>query len=74
MTKHIIEAFKMYDLTEHEVKEHVRFLSDRGPDIKYGLKNYGFKRITCYAHIIHNLVSKMLTEPEPNCSLINVPS
>lgn len=51
-----------YDLTSDEVKTKVKFVSDRGPDIKYGLIRNGYKRLTCYAHIIHNLVSKMLTE------------
>lgn len=52
-----------YDLSEAEVKENVLFLSDRGANIKYGLNNAGFIRLTCYAHIIHNLVSYMLDEP-----------
>lgn len=55
-----------YGLNSTEVKQRVRFVSDRGPDIKYGLLRNGYKRITCYAHIIHNLVSKMLTETKMN--------
>lgn len=62
MTEHILSIFREYDLTSAEVKKHVIFVSDRGPDIKYGLINNGFKRLTCFAHFIHNLVSKMLTE------------
>lgn len=49
-------------MNEDEVKEHVLFLSDRGANIKYRLINAGFIRLTCYAHIIHNLVSHMLSE------------
>lgn len=64
LIEHILEIFKDYGLTNDEVKEHVHFVSDRGPDIKYGLIRNGFKRITCYAHIIHNLVSKMLTQTQ----------
>lgn len=45
-----------------EIKEHVIFISDRGPNIKYGLIREGFTRLTCYSHIIHNLVSFILTE------------
>lgn len=59
---HIISIFEEYSLSETEVKKHVTFVSDRGPDIKSGLLNNGFERVTCYAHIIHNLVSKMLSE------------
>lgn len=57
-----MEVFKQYDLTEAEVKENIYFVTDRGPNIKYGLIRAGFKRITCYAHIIHNLVSAMFME------------
>lgn len=63
MIGRILDIFKEYGLTNDEVKQNVIFVSDRGPDIKYGLIRNGFKRLTCYAHIIHNLVSKMLTEP-----------
>lgn len=62
LTDRIIEVFSEYDLSEIEMKENVRFLSDRGPNIKWGLIRGGFKRLTCYAHIIHNLVTSMLTE------------
>lgn len=55
-----------YGLNSTEVKQRVKFVSDRGPDIKYGLLRNGYKRLTCYAHIIHNLVSKMLTETKMN--------
>lgn len=55
-----------YGLNSTEVKQRVKFVSDRGPDIKYGLLRNGYKRLTCYAHIIHNLVSKMLTETKIN--------
>lgn len=54
--------FEEYGLSEEQVKTHVVFVSDRGPDIKYDLLNNGFQRVTCYAHIIHNLVTKMLSK------------
>lgn len=44
------------------MKEHIYFVTDRGSNIKWGLINNGFNRITCYAHILHNLVSAMLQE------------
>lgn len=56
--------FKNYGVTADEVKEHIVFISDRGPNIKYGLKNAGYIRLTCYAHIIHNLVCAMFKEPD----------
>lgn len=49
-------------MTDTEVKEKVIFLSDRGPNIKYGLINAGYIRLNCYAHLIHNLVSNMLSK------------
>lgn len=52
-----------YGLSEEEVKTNIKFLSDRGANIKYGLIKEGFMRLACYAHIIHNLVSYMLDEP-----------
>lgn len=57
---HIIKIFERYGLSEEDTKKHVVFLSDRGSNIKYGLLNNGFMRLTCYAHIIHNLVTAML--------------
>lgn len=63
LVNRIPEVFKEYGFDEDEVKKKVYFVTDRGPNIKYGLINAGFKRITCYAHIIHNLVSAMLAEP-----------
>lgn len=63
MIEHINEIFLGFGLTSDEVKQNDVFLSDRGPDIKYGLLRNGYKRLTCYAHIIHNTVSKMLSEP-----------
>lgn len=57
-----MKIFSEYGFEEAEVKEKVIFLSDRGPNIKYGLIHAGFIRLNCYAHLIHNLVSHMLTE------------
>lgn len=67
---HIIKTFERYGLSEEDIKKHVVFLSDRGSNIKYGLLNNGFKRLTCYAHIIHNLVTTMLKEEQVQ-SLVN---
>lgn len=63
LVNRILEVFKEYGIDEHEVKNKVVFVSDRGPNIKYGLINAGFMRLTCYCHIIHNLVSAMFAEP-----------
>lgn len=60
LVDHILKILMEYGFTENEVKEHFIFLSDRGPNIKYGLINAGFIRLTCYAHLIHNLVTHML--------------
>ncbi|XP_055307471.1 uncharacterized protein LOC129571680, partial [Sitodiplosis mosellana] len=73
---HIIAVFGEYGFSEEEVKMHFTFVSDHGADIKSGLLNNGFKRLTCYAHIIHNLVSKMLSEETvkgvvDNCSKLS---
>lgn len=57
-----MDIFKEYNFTESEVKQHVIFLSDRGPNIRYGLIRAGFVRLTCYAHIIHNLIMCMMEE------------
>lgn len=62
LIKHIVNIFKEYDLTEETVKENVLFISDRGSNIKFGLIKAGYIRLTCYAHIIHNLVSAILKE------------
>lgn len=62
LVAHILNVFQQYGLTEEQVKEHVYFVSDRGSNIKSGLLNNGFRRITCYAHLIHNLVCAMLED------------
>lgn len=73
---HIISIFGGYGLSEAEVKNEVIFVSDRGPDVKSALLKNEFQRVTCYAHIIHNLVSKMLSEKTvkdvvDNCSKLS---
>lgn len=63
LIRHILSVFVRYDFNEDDVKKYVVFISDRGSNIKYCLIRNGFERLTCYPHIIHNLVSYMLTEP-----------
>lgn len=61
MAAKIIDVFKIYGFSEDEVKQHVVFVTDRGSNIKYGLLRNGFRRLTCYAHLIHNLVCRMIS-------------
>lgn len=68
---HIVEIFSRFGLTEDEVKDHVIILSDRGANIKFGLINHNFIRLTCYAHVIHNLVTHMLGDPNIAASIKN---
>lgn len=49
-------------MSRSDVLDYVIILSDRGPNIRYGLIKAGFIRLTCYAHIIHNLVTAMLQQ------------
>lgn len=60
----ILRVFNEYGLTEAEVKQHVIFVSDRGANIRYGLIKNGFLRLTCFAHIMHNLIMDMVAIPE----------
>lgn len=60
----IIDIFGKYGLTADQVREDVIFISDRGSNVKIGLINGGFIRLTCYAHIIHNMVTYMLDDPK----------
>lgn len=46
------------------MKQYITFVTDRGSNFKYGLLSAGFKRHNCYAHLIHNLVKKMLSKGE----------
>lgn len=59
----IFEIFSDYGFDKQDVQSHVKIVTDRHCTYKYGLTEAGITRITCYAHIIHNLVSKMLAEP-----------
>ena len=34
-------------------------LSDRGPDVKYGIRDENISQIFCFAYIINNLVEEM---------------
>lgn len=62
LVRHIVEIFQEYDLSDFDVKSNIIFLSDRGPNIKWGLISSVYHRLTCYAHIIHNLISAMINE------------
>lgn len=60
---HILHVMNDYGLNEEETKLYVTFVTDRGGNFKYGLKNNGFKRHECINHLIHNLVKAMVKEP-----------
>lgn len=61
---HILEIFDEYDFDGNDVKKYETFVTDRGGNIKYGLKDAGSERLSCYDHLIHNLLSSMLDVPE----------
>lgn len=64
ITGYICEVFKNYGFTEDDIRKYVIFVTDRGGNIRYGLRSIGFKRLNCYAHLLYNLVKAMLCVDE----------
>lgn len=60
-----------YGFSEQDVKDHVVIVTDRHKTYKNGIVYAGITRITCYAHIIHNLLSHMLAEPSVKIVVAN---
>lgn len=60
IVRKILEVFREYDFDEEEVKKYVTFVTDRGGNLKFGLRSSGYERHSCYAHLVHNLVTAML--------------
>lgn len=59
----ILKSFAAYDYSAEDVKKFVTFVSDRGPNIRYGLKDRGFDHNHCWSHLLNNLSGKMLMVP-----------
>lgn len=56
----LVDVFRLYGLNIDEIKKFVTFVSDRGSNFRYGIRGAGFERLTCYTHLLHNLVTTML--------------
>lgn len=67
----ILSSFASYGYTAENVKNLVTFVSDRGPNIRYGLQRQGFDLLHCYAHLLNNLTENMLKVPELKTILQN---
>lgn len=59
----ILDCFDSYGYSKDDVMKCVTFVSDRGPNIRYGLQERGFTLLHCYAHMLNNLTEKMLSLP-----------
>lgn len=59
---HFLKGFSEYGFNEEDVKAHVTILSDRGPNVLFGLND--FDRLNCYAHLVNNLVQAMIKVAE----------
>lgn len=62
IAQHLYDVLRSYGLSESQVKERVKVISDRGSNVKYGIMDQGIEQLHCYAHIINNIVGKMLEE------------
>lgn len=67
----ILNCFESYGYSEEDVTKFVTFVSDRGPNIRYGLEERGYILLHCYAHMLNNLTAKMLNLPELQTILNN---
>lgn len=56
----LIDVFAEYGLNADDVKKFITFVTDRGSNFRYGLIDAGFERLSCYDHLLHNMVSTML--------------
>lgn len=70
--KYILEVLNDYGFDEKTVRDFVTFVTDRGGNFKYGLISNGFKRLNCYAHLVHNLVKAMFRNDDAKNILKNV--
>lgn len=66
IVKYILDVLNDYGFEEDVVREFITFVTDRGSNVKYGLISMGFKRLNCYAHLIHNLVKEMCKDGRVN--------
>lgn len=60
----IFRSFARYGYSENDVARYVTFISDRGPNIRYGLIKYGLDHLYCYMHMLNNISGKMLSVPD----------
>lgn len=60
----ILKSFAFYGYSLDDVTKLVTFVSDRGPNIRYGLQERGFDLLHCYCHLLNNLTGRMLGIPE----------
>lgn len=67
----ILDSFASYDYSAEDVKKHVTFVSDRGPNIRYGLQDGGFNMLHCYDHMFDNHTGRMLKLPDLQMILNN---
>lgn len=74
IVKYICDVLQDYGFSEEEVKGCVTFVTDRGSNFKYGLISNGFKRNSCYAHLLHNLVKATFLSQEAKIILKNAAS
>lgn len=68
----ILASFASFGYTAKDVKNLVTFVSDRGPNIRYGLQENGFDMLHCWDHLLINITGKMLEVPELQTMLKNV--
>lgn len=57
--KHLFIVLESYGLSKSEAKTMAIFVSDRGGNIKYGLRDLNLEQIFCYIHMINNIVCAM---------------
>lgn len=62
--KHLYSVLKSFGLSEDDTKRIITIISDRGANIKFGIRDEGIAQIFCYAHIINNIVGTMLKDGE----------
>lgn len=55
----IKEQLNSFNVTEIDLIEKVTFITDRGTNIKSALESRGVNRLSCFAHLVNNLVGKM---------------
>lgn len=72
--EHIKEVFKRFGIDEATMNKLIKWISDRGGNLVLALTQNGMIRLSCFAHILNNIVKAMFDLSEIKSIIANVKS